>query len=121
MFCQGTVTCHGEMVMDANCPKDQYMLVNFASYRGLPATKKCGLSDDYICKVDVTCVLKKTCDGLHECSITVDENLIAGDLCPGLSRYLYFEYRCSYQKTPFKDFCGNDYNVVLNTKEMFSV
>ena len=43
------------MVKNANCPKDQYMMVKNASYRGLSATKTCGLSDDYSCEVDVTC------------------------------------------------------------------
>jgi hypothetical protein len=46
-FVPGSVTCHGDMVQHANCPKDQYMVVKNASYRGLPATKTCGLSDDY--------------------------------------------------------------------------
>ena len=58
-FPKGSVTCYGKTVVNANCPKDQYMMVNFASYRGLPATKKCGFSDEYICKIDVTCVPKK--------------------------------------------------------------
>ena len=92
--------------MNANCPKDQYMVVRTASYRGLSASKKYGLSDDYICKVDVTCEVKKKCDGLHECNITVDDRLIPGDLCPALSNYLYFEYLCSNGKTPYKKFCG---------------
>ena len=100
------MTCHGEMVVNANCPKDQNMEVNFASYRGLPATKKCGLSDEYICKVDVTCIVKKQCDGLHECNMTVDDKLISGDPCLGLSNYLYFEYQCFDAKNSYNGPCG---------------
>ena len=68
------------------------MVVKAASYHGLSST--CGLSDDYICDVDVTCLVKKQCDGKHECSITVDNNLFPDHLCPGLGKYLYFEYQC---------------------------
>ena len=46
------MTCHGNTVENANCPKDQYMVVKTASYRGLSATKTCGLSDDYSCEVE---------------------------------------------------------------------
>jgi hypothetical protein len=100
------VTCYGDKVKNANCPKDQYMVVKFATYRGLLAPKKCGLSDDYSCEVDVTCLVKKQCDGLHECNITVDDNLFSGDLCAGLSNYLYFEYQCVDTVKPFKELCG---------------
>ena len=92
------------MVQNVNCPKDQYMVVKTASYRGLSDTKTCGLSDDYSCEVDVTCLVKKQCDGQHECSITVDNNLFSGDLCPGLTKYLYFEYQCASQT--FYSVCG---------------
>jgi hypothetical protein len=81
-------------------------VVKFATYRGLLAPKTCGLSDDYSCEVDVTCLVKKQCDGLHECSITVDDNLFSGDLCPGLSNYLYFEYQCVDTVKPFNELCG---------------
>ena len=100
------MTCYGDKVKNANCPKDQYMVVKFATYRGLHAPKTCGLSDDYSCEVDVTCLVKKQCDGLHECSITVDDNLFSGDLCPGLSNYLYFEYQCVDTVKPYKELCG---------------
>jgi hypothetical protein len=69
-------------------------VIKTASYRGLSDTKTCGLSDDYSCEVDVTCLVKKQCDGEHECNITVNEPLFSGDLCPGLTKYLYFEYQC---------------------------
>ena len=94
------------MVENANCPKDQYMVVKTASYRGLAATKICGLSDDYSCEVDVTCLVKKLCDGQHECNITVDESLFLVHLCPGLSKYLYFEYQCVVDVKPFKEICS---------------
>ena len=45
-FIQGSVTCHGKTIKSANCPKHQYMVTKTASYRGLPDTKTCGLSDD---------------------------------------------------------------------------
>ncbi len=94
------------MVKNANCPKDQYMVVKFASFRGLLAPKTCGLSDEYSCEVDATCLVRKQCDGLHECKITVDENLFSGDLCPGLSNYLYLEYQCVNTVKPYKEPCG---------------
>ena len=102
----GSVTCHGDMVKNANCPKDQYMVVKTASYRGLSHTKTCGLSDDYSCKVDTRCLLKKQCDGQHECNITVDNNLFSDDLCPGLTKYLYFEYQCTDTSQTFDSVCG---------------
>ena len=94
------------MTKNANCPKDQYMVVKTASYRGLSVNKTCGLSDDYSCEVDVTCLVKKQCDGQHECNITVDGSLSSGDLCLGLTRYLYFEYQCINTATPFEEVCG---------------
>ncbi len=100
------MTCFGDKVKDANCPKDQYMVVKMASFRGLLATKTCGSSDDYSCEVDVTCLVKKQCDGLHECHITVDDSLFSGDLCPGLSNYLHFEYQCVNTVKPYKELCG---------------
>ena len=105
-FIKGSVTCFGDKVKNANCPKDQYMIVKIASYRGLLGSKRCGLSDDYSCEVDVTCVVKKQCDGLHECKMTVDGNLFSVDLCPGLSNYLYFEYQCVDTVKPFNGICG---------------
>jgi hypothetical protein len=113
----GSVTCHGNTVKNANCPKDQYMVVKTASYRGLPARKTCGLSDDYSCEVDVTCLVKKQCDGQHECNTTVDDKLFSGDPCPGLTMYLYFEYQCVDTATPFNELCGS--YVWLMTMERF--
>ena len=100
------MTCYGKRVKNANCPKDQYMVVKFASFRGLVAPKLCGLSDDYSCNNDVTCLVKKQCDGLHECNITVDSNLFSPDLCPGLSNYLRFEYQCVNTVEPYKEPCS---------------
>ncbi|XP_028405442.1 uncharacterized protein LOC114528043 [Dendronephthya gigantea] len=85
------------MVENANCPKDQqYMVVKTASYRGLAAGKICGQNYDYSCEVDVTCVVKRECDRQHECQMTVDERVFLdyADACPGLTKYLYFEYQC---------------------------
>ena len=100
------MTCYGNRVENANCPKNQYMVVKTASYRRLSATKTCGLSDDYSCEVDVTCLVKKQCDGQHECDITVDESLFPVHLCYGLSKYLYFEYQCADDVPPFTNTCG---------------
>ena len=94
------------MVKNANCPKDQYMVVKTAFYRGLSDKKACGLSDEHSCEMDVTCLLKKHCDGQHECNITVDNNLFFGDLCPGLTKYLYFEYQCTHHTTSLNQPCG---------------
>ena len=82
------------------------MEVKTASYRGLSDTKTCGLSDDYSCEVDVTCHVKKQCDGQHECNITVNNKLFSGDPCPGLTKYLYFEYQCVDKATSFIQPCG---------------
>ncbi|XP_028402403.1 uncharacterized protein LOC114525343 [Dendronephthya gigantea] len=90
----GSVTCYGNTTENVACPKDQFMVVKTASYRGLSDSKTCGLSDDYSCTVDVTCLVKKQCDGQHECKITVNETLFSDDLCPRLKKYLYFEYQC---------------------------
>ena len=94
------------MVENANCPKNMQMVVKTASHRGLSDTKTCGLSDDYICEIDVTCLVKKQCDGRHECHITVDNNLFSVDSCPGLTKYLYFEYQCVNDPTPLNQLCG---------------
>ncbi len=83
------------MVKNANCPKGQFIVIKSAYYCGLIGSKTCGLSNDYSCNIDVTCVVKKQCDGLHECNMTVDDSLFSDDLCPGLSNYLYFEYQCA--------------------------
>ncbi len=98
------MTCYGKKVEYASCPKDQYMVVKNASYRGLSTTKTCGLSDDYSCEVDATCLVKKQCDGQHECDITVDDNVFPANSCQGFTRYLYFEYQCIDSPTPYV--CG---------------
>ena len=94
------------MTKNANCPKDQYMVVKNASYRGLSPIKTCGLSDDYSCEVDVTCLVKKQCDGQHECNITVNDTLFSGDRCSRFTMYLYFEYQCINTATSFNGPCG---------------
>ena len=105
---KGSVTCYGTIVKDANCPKDQYIVVKNASYRGLSDTRTCGLNDDYSCEVDVTCLLKNRCDGQLECNITVDDKLFPSDACSGLTKYLYFEYQCSNLSQSYQIFCGRD-------------
>ena len=97
---------------NANCPKNQYIVVRFAAYRGLLDPKTCGLSDDYACEVDRTCLVKKQCDGLNECNITVDENLFDGEHCSGLSNYLYFLYDCVDTVKSYTEPCGM-YSTVL--------
>ena len=88
------------------------MVVKTASYRGLSDTKTCGgLSDEYSCEMDVTCLVKKQCDGQHECSINVDKKLVSSDLCPGLTKYFYLEHRCADHAISFNDsnvsFCSS--------------
>ncbi len=89
------------------------MVVKTAFYSGLSATKTCGLSDDYSCEVDVTCLVKKQCDGQHECNITVDDNLFSRDPCPGLTKYLYFEYQCVDTVTSFDEPCGKSSLILI--------
>ena len=98
------MTCYGNTIKNANCPKDQYMVVKTASYRGLSATKTCGLSDDNSCEVNVTCLVKKLCDGEHECNITVNDNLFPANSCQGFTKYLYVEYQCT--DSPYRSLCG---------------
>ena len=86
-------------------------------------TKTCGLSDDYSCEVDVTCLVKKQCDGLRECSVNVDDSLFSDDLCPGLSNYLYFEYQCADTVKPYKEPCGTygDKYMILSIVILFKI
>ncbi|XP_028402632.1 uncharacterized protein LOC114525467 [Dendronephthya gigantea] len=116
----GSVTCYGKTTENVTCPKDQFMVVKTASYRGLSDSKTCGLSDDYSCTVDVTCLVKKQCDGQHECKITVNETLFSDDLCPGLKKYLYFEYQCFDNVKSFSVVCGHICNnPLLEDEERF--
>ncbi|XP_028402627.1 uncharacterized protein LOC114525465 [Dendronephthya gigantea] len=119
-FIFGSVTCYGRMVGNINCPKDQFMVVKTASYRGLSDSKTCGLSDDYSCTVDVTCLVKKQCDGQHECKITVNETLFSDDFCHGFNKYLYFEYQCIDTVKSYSVVCGHICdNPLLEDKERF--
>ena len=93
------------------------MVVKTASYRGLSDSKTCGLSDDYNCTVDVTCLVKKQCDGQHECNITVNETLFSDDLCSGLKKYLYFEYQCNDTAKPYNNICGTYHDNEKITKD----
>ncbi|XP_028402297.1 uncharacterized protein LOC114525264 [Dendronephthya gigantea] len=114
-FIFGSVTCYGKTTENVACSKDQFMVVKTASYRGLSDSKTCGLSDDYSCTVDVTCLVKKQCDGQHECKITVDETLFSDDLCPGLKKYLYFEYQCIDTSTSFTKPCVESVSLTSST------
>ncbi|XP_046858727.1 uncharacterized protein LOC124452186 [Xenia sp. Carnegie-2017] len=91
-----SVTCAGQNITNVRCPNDQYMGIKFAEYRGLRKGSICGSSYDHNCSVDVTCDLKNYCDGERKCSITVDDNHFPSRICPGLEKYLYFEYQCNY-------------------------
>ncbi|XP_046856964.1 uncharacterized protein LOC124450352 isoform X2 [Xenia sp. Carnegie-2017] len=103
----GSVTCFGQNITNANCPKGQYMIIKTASYRGLSEGKNCGSHyKNFSCSVDVTCYLKRHCDGRRECNVTVDDGLfLPSNVCPGLSKYLYFEYQCSNNMTSFNESC----------------
>ncbi|XP_028416864.1 uncharacterized protein LOC114541079 [Dendronephthya gigantea] len=114
----GSVTCYGNTTENVTCSKDQFMVVKTASYRGLSDSKTCGLSDDYSCTVDVTCLVKKQCDGQHECKITVDKTLFSDDLCPGLKKYLYFEYRCFNDVKNYNDVCVRGVSLSLTNSSL---
>ena len=105
LVASGSVTCHGKRIENANCPMNQYMIIKTASYRGLNTGQSCGSSDNHNSSVDVTCAMKRYCNGLHECNITVDDTSFPGGDCPGLTKYLYFEYQCSDTSTPFIETC----------------
>ncbi|XP_046858811.1 uncharacterized protein LOC124452272 [Xenia sp. Carnegie-2017] len=92
----GSVTCDGKNISDVSCSNNQYMVIKVAEYRGLRNGSICGYSYDHSCSVDVTCDLKNYCDGERECNITVDDNHFHSNICPGLEKYLYFEYQCNY-------------------------
>ena len=95
---------------DVSCPKSQYMTIKSASYRGLTGSNVCGSSYDYSCSVDVTCHLKRHCDGKRECIVIVNDNLFPLNICPGLNKYLYFEYQCS--TTSFVEICHRKFTYI---------
>ncbi|XP_046858729.1 receptor-type tyrosine-protein phosphatase F-like [Xenia sp. Carnegie-2017] len=78
------------------------MVIKVAEYRGLSNGSSCGSSYDYSCSVNVTCDLKNYCDGETECTITVDDNHFPSNICPGLEKYLYFEYQCNDTSMPYR-------------------
>ena len=83
------------------------MIIKTASYRGLSEGKNCGSHyKNFSCSVDVTCYLKRHCDGRRECNVTVDDDLfLPSNVCAGLNKYLYFEYQCSNNMTSFNESC----------------
>ncbi|XP_046858728.1 receptor-type tyrosine-protein phosphatase T-like [Xenia sp. Carnegie-2017] len=102
---QGSVTCFGEKITNASCPNNQYMVIKKAEYRGLNEGNVCGSSYNYSCSFDVTCHLKRRCDGQRVCNISVDDNLFPSNICVGLNKYLYFEYQCNDTMTSLDDIC----------------
>ncbi|XP_046858340.1 uncharacterized protein LOC124451778 isoform X2 [Xenia sp. Carnegie-2017] len=98
----GAVTRAGQKIADASCSNNQFMVIKVAEYRGLRKGSICNSSLDYNCSVDVTCDLKKYCDGERECTITVDDNHFPSNICPGLEKYLYFEYQCNDTSMPYR-------------------
>ncbi|XP_046857058.1 receptor-type tyrosine-protein phosphatase S-like isoform X7 [Xenia sp. Carnegie-2017] len=111
----GSVTCARQKIMYASCRKGQYMVVKTAEYRGLNQGNVCGSSYYYNCSVDVTCRLKRLCDGKRECNVTVDDNLFSSKSCPGLDKYLYFEYQCNSTMTSFNEICIEDIQLSQST------
>ncbi|XP_046857065.1 receptor-type tyrosine-protein phosphatase delta-like isoform X2 [Xenia sp. Carnegie-2017] len=102
----GAVTCAGQKIADASCSNNQYMVIKVAEYRGLRNGSSCGLSYDYSCSVDVTCDLKNYCDGERKCDVSVDDYHFSSSICPGLDKYLYFEYQCNDTSTPHREICN---------------
>ncbi|XP_046858713.1 uncharacterized protein LOC124452172 [Xenia sp. Carnegie-2017] len=102
----GSVTCDGKNISDVSCSNNQYMVIKVAEYRGLRKGSICGSSFDHSCSVDVTCDLKNYCDGERKCNITVDDNHFPSNICPGLEKYLYFEYQCNYTSMPYRKICN---------------
>ncbi|XP_046858413.1 uncharacterized protein LOC124451851 [Xenia sp. Carnegie-2017] len=82
------------------------MVIKVAKYRGLRNGSICGYSYNHSCSVDVTCDLKNYCDGERECNVTVDDNHFPSNICPGLEKYLYFEYQCNYTSMPYRKICN---------------
>ncbi|XP_046858365.1 uncharacterized protein LOC124451807 isoform X2 [Xenia sp. Carnegie-2017] len=111
----GSVTCARQKIMYASCRKRQYMVVKTAEYRGLNQGNVCGSSYYYNCSVDVTCRLKRLCDGKRECNVTVDDNLFPSKSCLGLDKYLYFEYQCTSTMTSFNETCIEDIQLSQST------
>ncbi|XP_046857075.1 uncharacterized protein LOC124450443 isoform X2 [Xenia sp. Carnegie-2017] len=102
----GSVACAKQKIANASCSKNQYMVIKVAEYRGLSKGSSCGSNYDYSCHVDVTCDLKNYCDGRRECNITVDDNHFSSNICPGLEKYLYFEYQCNDTSMPYRKICN---------------
>ncbi|XP_046858012.1 uncharacterized protein LOC124451446 [Xenia sp. Carnegie-2017] len=95
----GSVITFGESLRNANCGKDQYMTVKTASYRVRGNTK---------CFANVTCHVKRHCDGQNKCDITVDDNLfssLAQYFDSNDNKELYFEYVCMDIKKTFNGNC----------------
>ena len=105
----GSVTCDGKNISDVSCSNNQYMVIKVAEYRGLRKGSICGSSFDHSCSVDVTCDLKNYCDGERKCNVTVDDNHFPSNICPGLEKYLYFEYQCNYTSMPYRKICNRKY------------
>ncbi|XP_046862407.1 uncharacterized protein LOC124455832 [Xenia sp. Carnegie-2017] len=105
-ICNRSVTCDGKNISDVSCSNNQYMVIKVAEYRGLRKGSICGYSYHYSCSVDVTCDLKNYCDGERECNITVDDNHFPSNICPGLEKYVYFEYQCNYTSMPYRKICN---------------
>ncbi|XP_046858700.1 uncharacterized protein LOC124452170 [Xenia sp. Carnegie-2017] len=82
------------------------MVIKVAEYCGLRKGSICGSSFDYNCSVDVTCDLKNYRDGERNCNITVDDNHFPSNICPGLDKYLYFEYQCNDTSMPHREICN---------------
>ncbi|XP_046857669.1 uncharacterized protein LOC124451082 [Xenia sp. Carnegie-2017] len=93
------------------------MTVKTASYRGLRAGQTCSSTYGYSCSFDVTCSLKRYCNGRNKCDATVNDNLLPPNICPGLNKYLYFEYQCGNTQKSFNEICYLD-NVQLSQSIM---
>ncbi|XP_046858707.1 uncharacterized protein LOC124452165 [Xenia sp. Carnegie-2017] len=113
----GSVVCAGQKIANASCSNNQYMVVKKAEYRGLSKGSSCGSSYNFSCSVDVTCDLKNYCDGERECNITVDDNHFPSNICPGLEKYLYFEYQCNDTSMPHREIC-NFHDVSLSQSNL---
>ena len=103
------MTCFGEKITNVSCPNNQYMVIKKAEYRGLNEGNVCGSSYNYSCSFDVTCHLKRRCDGQRVCNISVDDNLFPSNICVGLNKYLYIEYQCNDTMTSLDDMCYGIY------------
>ena len=102
-FFTGSVTCEGSVTSDINCPSSQVIVITKANYGGFGHQKTCNYKRSYNCLLPASlCHVKRKCDGRQTCAVNATNGEFQEDPCPGMSKYLYLEYKC-VNKTDFRN------------------